>query len=187
MRWNALCDCGTLGIVWDLHLRRGDSQSCGCLSREKRIERNTKHGMASTPEYGSWSSMLQRCENPRSAGYHNYGGRGIAVCGRWRHSPAAFLEDMGPRPGLEYSIERRDNNGNYEPTNCYWGTMADQSNNKRVSHKVTFRGETLTIAQWAKQLGLTYNCLSSRLERGWREEEALSLPTWPPWAKKRNP
>lgn len=89
------------------------------------------HGMTKTPEYRAWASMRQRCANPKSARYDNYGGRGISVCDRWQ-SFEAFFADMGPRPTSEHSIDRIDNDGNYEPGNCHWATRSEQQQNKRA-------------------------------------------------------
>jgi hypothetical protein len=94
-------------------------------------EQNTKHGMVNTPEWMSWSAMLSRCYNENSIGYKNYGGRGIKVCDRWKHSFENFYIDMGIRPGLDYSLDRKDVNGNYEPNNCRWLDKLSQTRNTR--------------------------------------------------------
>lgn len=129
--WLCRCDCGVEIIVSGSHLRGGITQSCGCLRSEVLIERSTKHGGYGTPEYNSWCAMIQRCTNPKKIDYENYGGRGITICERWRDNFEYFLSDMGYRPGPEYSIDRIDVNGNYEPLNCRWATAKEQRANQR--------------------------------------------------------
>jgi hypothetical protein len=119
--------------------------------------------------------MRTRCTNPNVPNYKDYGGRGIAVCERWR-SFEAFLADMGPRPGLGYSIERINNDGDYEPGNCRWADRAQQSNNRRNNRLLTWNGETKTLAEWSRTTGLDYAALLARLNRGWSVERALSTP-----------
>lgn len=141
--WYCRCDCGTRRVVSGGNLTRGLTLSCGCLRREllaeskKGNEYNHKHGHApagrSSPEYRAWAKMKDRCGNPNSAEYKNYGARGIAVCERWsgRSGFPNFLADMGPRPSPELSLDRIDNGGDYTPNNCRWATRAQQNANRR--------------------------------------------------------
>lgn len=124
--WECRCDCGRISFLRPLALNSGNTRSCGCL----RLDVHTKHGMWKDITYGSWRSMVYRCTNPRDRFWKRYGGRGIKVCARWLKSPINFKSDMGPRPSRSFSIDRIDNDGNYEPRNCRWATSKQQANNK---------------------------------------------------------
>lgn len=130
------CDCGTEKIVLGGNLKAGRTKSCGCLTYAKVSEKLTRHGHATTskksasPTYSSWSSMLTRCYNENNKSYIRYGGRGITVCDRW-HNFESFLDDMGEKPKKGMSIERVNNDGNYEPGNCVWATATEQNRNTR--------------------------------------------------------
>jgi len=128
------------------------------------------------PEYKAWTAMHQRCKNPKCAGFEHYGGRGIKVCERWNYS-IAFLVDMGPRPSPKHSLDRIDNDGDYTPENCRWSLIAEQLRNTRRNKRITFRGETRCLADWAQLYGLDPNTLHARLTvYGWTVEEALTTP-----------
>ena len=129
-----------------------------------------------TPEYRCWQSIRDRCYNPNNRDYAMYGGRGIAVCKRWRESSAAFLADMGPKPSPEHSIDRIDNDGDYSPENCRWATPAEQARNRKSSRLLTHNGETMTVAEWAERLAIKPGTLSMRLSYGWSVEKAVTTP-----------
>jgi hypothetical protein len=119
--------------------------------------------------------MRERCYNPNQKQFADYGGRGITVCDRWRNSFENFYADMGPRPPGK-TLERSDNSGNYEPSNCYWATRKEQQNNTRRCHKMTFGGKTLNVQQWAEGLGVSHEVLRKRLRLGWPIEKILTTP-----------
>ena len=168
-RWVCMCDCGKSVTNTGVALRSGVIVSCGCYMRETKI----KHMRCFTPEYKSWQGMKERCHNPQSKDFARYGGRGVHVCDKWRDSFEAFYNDMGPRVrGL--SIERIDNNGHYSPDNCAWATVKEQSNNRRSSHFITFNGETRTVSQWAKLIGITHAAIQKRLKKSKDIAYALS-------------
>lgn len=126
-------------------------------------------------EYRAWRNMRQRCLNPRVPNYHRYGGRGIKICQEWS-SFDRFIEDMGLKPSPDRSIERRDNNGNYEPSNCYWASRDDQENNKERSVKIAYKGKTKTLTQWARELGLNYELVRTRWRYGWEPKAIFEAP-----------
>lgn len=126
--------------------------------------------------------MIARCENPNDPGYKNYGGRGILVCRDW-HSFECFLRDMGPRPSLAHSLNRKDNDGPYSPDNCIWSTRREQGRNKRNNRLLSYRGRQLCLSEWAEELGIPLTTLWRRLRRGWSVKKTLSTPVD---ATKRN-
>lgn len=133
------------------------------------------HGHTGTRTHNIWRGILSRCINPNSVSYPGYGGRGITVCQRWLVF-AAFHEDMGDCPSDKHTIERRDNDGNYEPGNCVWATRKEQARNRRSSRMVTLNGTTRCLNEWAEVTGLARETLRARLDRGWTAELALTTP-----------
>jgi hypothetical protein len=132
------------------------------------------HGKSRTPEYISWASMMERCEDPRFHAWGNYGGRGIVVCDRWRDF-LNFLSDIGPRP-TGTTLDRIDSNGNYEPGNCRWATDTEQSNNRRTNRRIECAGRTQTLTEWSREAGLSPDTLRGRLNSGWPIDRALTEP-----------
>ena len=174
------CDCGKRKVISMKALRSGATTSCGCRIGKVASERQLRHGHARhgrvTRTYKTWLGMKDRCNNPNNRAYGNYGGRGITVCERWRGENGFenFLEDMGTKPkGL--SLDRIDNNGNYEPGNCRWATSKQQARNYRRNHNITFRGQTKTLREWSEETGINYGTLSKRI-RNWPIEKALTHP-----------
>ena len=125
-----------------------------------------KHRLCRTPEWIALNHVIQRCGNPNCKEWVNYGGRGIKVCAEWRNSYAAFLNYVGLRPSPKHSIERIDNNGHYEPGNVRWATSLEQGQNKRTNRKITCDGTTLTLKEWGRRLGFSYQALQYRLRKG---------------------
>lgn len=128
--WFCKCSCGNSKKVRSGDLIGGNTKSCGCLKSEATRESNTKHGLCGSPAYVSWAGMIARCTNKKTIGYKNYGGRGISVCAEWSEF-SRFHEDMGDPPGDGFSLDRINNDGNYEPGNCRWATKSQQAKNRR--------------------------------------------------------
>lgn len=152
----AICDCGTKITVLEASLRNGNTRSCGCARRTNEKWQsggNRSHGMSKTSTYAIWVDMHKRCKNPRATSYPNYGARGISVCDRW-NSFENFLEDMGERPD-GHSIERIENNGDYEAKNCIWATRVAQNSNTRRNKFVVLDGGKMTMAQATDKLGVS--------------------------------
>lgn len=170
--WNCVCQCGSVVVCRVDHLQGGDSQSCGC----RRLELQSKHGLSGIAEHKVWKSMRQRCSNKNNKDYLAYGARGITVCKEWETSFEVFYRDMGPRPSANHSIDRIDNSKGYCPDNCRWVTHDDQCNNRRSSVRLTLRGESKTVKQWAECLGISSSTLHTRRHAGWSDEAILQTP-----------
>jgi hypothetical protein len=158
--WNCLCDCGNTKVVSLSDLRSKKVKSCGCLRIRTIKELRTSHGLSTNTnlksEYGIWIKMKQRCNNPTCRYYKDYGARGITVCESWANSFEKFLSDMGSRPSKNHTIERVNNGGNYEPSNCEWATRQSQSYNRRTSKMLVFNSQTKSMSEWCSVLGLDY-------------------------------
>ncbi len=166
--WLCVCDCGNTKTISGDSLRRGYTTSCGCI--------NYKHGDSDSKLYKVWRDMRRRCYNPSRNDYGRYGDRGISVCDRW-HDFAVFKNDVtsmshAKEPG--YTLDRIDNDGDYTPDNVRWATYIAQANNRRSNVLVTYDGETHTISEWSKKLGINYYKLRARLKMGWSVERAFT-------------
>lgn len=180
--WECQCDCGGIIIVIAAKLRNGHTRSCGCLYKDSRKWAALIHGHATvkgeTSEYRSWRGMIQRVFNPKNNNYPRYGGRGIKICDRWlgEHGFENFLEDMGPKPGRGFSIERRDNDGDYEPNNCYWATPKEQAANRSSRKVIEVKGIKKSQHEWGIFLRVDERLIHNRLRLGWSEERAILTP-----------
>jgi len=175
--WHCLCSCGSHTIVGTNDLRTGNSKSCGCYQKDMAKKANTTHGMRNSPEYRIWLAMKNRCTNPNDkAAYKYYGGNGISVCKRWSDSFQAFFDDMGPKPGRKYEIDRIDNSSGYKDDNCRWTTRKEQVRNRSNTLKLTFKGETKSIAEWAEITDFSYHLLRQRKYLKWSDDKILTTP-----------
>lgn len=170
--WLCACDCGASKIVTGNHLRDGRVQSCGCLNRDVRNAPKT-HGKRHTRTWVIWSNMVQRCTNPNSTSYQDYGARGITVCERWREF-VNFYADMGDVP-VGLTLDRIENDKGYEPGNCRWATRTEQALNKRTNRLLEVAGVTKPLKVWCTELGIPYWTAHARLRRGKTASEALGV------------
>jgi hypothetical protein len=174
--WLSRCDCGAEAVLLGSQLRAGETRSCGCLRREVSTRKAIKHGGVDTAEYCIWRAMKQRCYNIRKTKNASYHKAGITVCERWLHSFANFYEDMGPRPGGRYTLERVDNKLGYSPENCVWDTGRVQAGNRGNTIFLTVGGVTMRMVEWAALKSINYMTLYSRIENGWTAEAAVLTP-----------
>ncbi len=172
--WSRRFDLPVGVIIRRLELGWAPERAVSEAADGRVIHRHSPRG-APSPEYRVWASMVQRCTNPARKCFPRYGGRGIRVCEAWLASFDAFLADVGPRPHGT-SLDRIDNDGDYAPGNVRWATRKEQSDNSCHPHRLTFRGDTRTRADWARHTGIPYWTLRGRLDRGWSVEDALTRP-----------
>ena len=161
-----LCECGIERDVKISSLINGSSKSCGCLHRENLIKRITKHGFVHEPLYKSWKRMIKRCYDENNASYCDYGKRGIQVCEEWRNDYLSYKNwslENGYKEDL--SLDRINNDGNYEPINCRWADLITQANNKRNNVFIEYDGKRLTVSQWARFFGVKRSFLDKGIKR----------------------
>lgn len=172
-RYTAICrcECGTKEFKTRLDaLTAGNTVSCGCYGREM----HRTHGQTRSGLHSIWRHMINRCTDPKDRAYPDYGGRGISVCQRWL-AFENFVADMLPSRKPSLTLERNNNDGNYEPANCRWATRSEQADNRRMAITLTFSGKTQTIARWAEEIGINYQTLWTRLQvERWSVERALT-------------
>lgn len=153
--WLCKCSCGKDIDAIGYELENGHVKSCGCLKAERLGNNSRTHGKSKTSEYSIWCGMIKRIENPNDKFYSEYGGRGIKICDRWRHSFEFFNQDMGSRPTKNHSIERIEVNGDYEPGNCKWATLDEQARNKRNNINIKQGDRVMILEDWARELKIT--------------------------------
>lgn len=154
--YKCICDCGNIVNVYADNLLKGASRSCGCLRKDICAEMQTIHGFTKTRPYRIWSHMKGRCYCKTDQFYKDYGGRGIIVCDEWKKSFVNFINDMGQPPSNKHSIDRIDNNGNYELTNCRWATIYQQASNKRNNVIILVDGLSFpTLASFQRSFNIT--------------------------------
>lgn len=172
---HCLCKCGVKLTVRynNVAQSRRKTPSCGCLKDAATSTRNTIHGLSGHPYHQCWVDMNKRCNDLTN---ENYGARGITVCPEWKDSPAQFFSDMGSKPDPSYTLERKNNELGYSKGNCEWKPMVDQQNNKRTNVFLEHDGKRMTIAQWARHLGMDKNTLFYRLSKNWPVERCLTEP-----------
>jgi hypothetical protein len=173
IQWRCRCDCGGKAVATRQSLRSGNTQSCGCL-RAELLRLPKSHGRTRTRAYRIWGNMSDRCGNPKNQAWEFYGGRGIRVCERWKKFEN-FHADMGDPPN-GHTLERKNVNIGYEPSNCIWLLANEQALNRRSNRLLTFNGRTQPMALWAKELGMSRRTLASRLRLGWSVDRALATP-----------
>ncbi|MGG0718681.1 hypothetical protein ABE096_13950 [Robertmurraya massiliosenegalensis] len=176
--WLCKCECGNMHEVRTDSLTSGNVISCGCVKNEQNkvnLVKNHRHKMSGTRLYRIWQKMKDRCYNPNVRSYENYGERGIKLCDEWL-IPDNFFDwalSSGYKDGL--TIDRIDNDGNYEPNNCRWSTPKEQARNRSTNVKVNFQGKEMTLVEAAEMSGFSYGALNARYNKGIREEK-LFLP-----------
>lgn len=179
VKWKCLCDCGNTSNVLSANLLCGQTKSCGCLQKEVAMCHNTTHGLRNSTLYKVWTSIIQRCTNPKDKSHANYGGRGIAICNEWQHDFNAFHDYVSQLPhcGEEgYTLDRINNDSGYSPGNLRFATSTEQNRNQRKNILITHDGKTQCVLAWAEEIDLSYDALRSRLRRGWSIERALTTP-----------
>ena len=175
--WRCKCKCGTIREVSGNSLRMGRSASCGCINAEFLRNTTFRHGFSKTSLRWVYSNMQQRCCNNKHPKFTTYGARGIKICKEWLDNPSSFYNwatFSGYKRGL--TLDRINNDGNYEPSNCRWTTKKIQQNNMSSNRVITHNNKTQTLSQWANDLGLHPTALSHRLKEGWSEDETVSIP-----------
>jgi hypothetical protein len=185
--WECRCDCGKMTEVRGYSLRNGTTKSCGCYRRERSssVTRARSRGLSTHPLRGVWRDLVQRCNNTTGRDFERYGKRGIRVCARWLNFEI-FVQDIiseiGERPPEKsngrsvFSIDRKNNDGNYEPGNVRWATSREQARNTRSNRFYELDGERLILMDWAARKNLAPSVVRARLQLGWSLRDALHTP-----------
>lgn len=181
--WVCLCECGNEHVASSYNLTHGKSHQCTKCSFKQIANGQRKHNCEPKRLYEAYVNMKTRCYNKNYSLYHRYGGRGICVCDEWRDSFVAF-RDWALSHGYsdDLTLDRINNDGNYEPSNCKWSTVTEQSNNRRTNRILTVNGVRDTMANWARKSGTPYWVIQERLEKNWSDTEAVLNP----WVKRQS-
>ena len=183
VQYLCLCDCGNTKVIKGHNLLNGKTHSCGCLKKKMMAEKQFIHGEAGSRHcqpnrlYRIWRGMVDRCTRPNFRQWKDYGGRGITVCNEWRNDYQNFKQwaySNGYDDNL--TIDRKNNDGNYEPSNCRWIPFEEQMNNRRTNHLLSLNGKTQSMKKWSNEIGINYGTLKSRIKSGWPIERALKDP-----------
>ncbi len=181
--YECICDCGNRKVISKGNLLIGDTTSCGCVQRERTSLASKTHGGSRTGLYDIWCNIKERCTNNENPGYKNYGGRGIKICSEWFSSFESFKIYMGPKPSPSHTVDRINNNGNYEPGNCRWATRKEQCRNFRRNRFFEINGERKTLAEWCEIYKLPQYNVGQRIRKlGWSIEEALEIKFRKRWS-----
>jgi hypothetical protein len=174
------CKCGSVDEYITRGLLRGQSFRCRTCAKaaisSTRISKRTKQPDKENPAYSCWKAMRDRCYMRSHVAYPRYGGRGIDVCDKWRRSFHSFLNDVGERPSMLYTLERIDNDGNYEPGNVRWATKLEQGSNKRNNRLLSVNGRTMALSEWSRATGLHSATIAARIHSGWSVQRAIETP-----------
>lgn len=174
-----LCDCGTETTARTGHITYGQTTSCGCRNGSRSMKASGGRRVTDLPEYGIWRGMLRRCRVPKAKDYPRYGGRGITVCDRWTTGEGAitgflcFLADMGARPTPQHTLDRTMNDEGYAPGNVTWKLNIEQQQNRRITRMVEVDGTKISVADACRRLGLDFNKVRKKMERGHSPEESI--------------
>lgn len=172
--YRCICDCGNVTFANATQLQKGLKKSCGCYKKEVTKAMATKHGKTNTRQFRIWSHIKDRCYDYNCPKYKRYGGRGIKMCDEWLNNFQKFY-DWAMANGYKdnLTIDRIDNDGNYEPSNCRWVTNQEQQNNRSNNRKIVYNGQEYTASQLAKKYNVPYKLFMGRLYNNWAIEEAL--------------
>ncbi len=161
------CDCGSVVVLLERRVRTGKRRTCGCKMRT--------HGLTGTPEFNAYRSMVDRCANRKHKHYGRYGGRGISVCQEWLDDPRKFVEHIGPKPSKRHTVDRINNEGDYEPGNVRWASEHEQKRNTSRNRWIEAFGRRMVITDWSNETGLDPHLIRYRIETlGWPAEKALN-------------
>lgn len=173
--WTCRCSCEkhTIRDVYGYSLKRGASTSCDCLKRKLTSSIFSTHKQSNTRLHQIWKGMRKRCNNKNAVGYKNYGGRGIGICAEWDNFANFYEWSMSNNYTELLTLDRINNDGNYEPSNCRWATMKVQANNSRRNHYITINGVTKLLHEWSDYIGISPSNVLVRLSKGYSDDEML--------------